>query len=101
MLKTKKLLGLIVVLLLTVLVAGCKDDNTEEGPIELNTNYTDKLKLETSFENKDFINDGIGEVTLNRNVDGDTISVYTGSQSVTIRFLGIDTPESTAKVEPW
>jgi micrococcal nuclease len=100
MFKAKKILGLIVVLLLAVLVAGCKND-IEEGPIELNTNLTDNLKLEASFSGKEFINDGIGEVQLNRVVDGDTITVYTGSQSTTIRFLGIDTPESTAKVEPW
>ncbi len=100
MFKTKKILGLIVVLLLVVFVAGCKD-NQEEGPIELNTNLTDNLRLDVNFEGKEFIKDGIGEVTLNRVVDGDTISVYTGTESITIRFLGIDTPESTAKVEPW
>lgn len=70
---------------------------------ELDTRYADSLKLETSTTGKEFIRDGIGEIRLNRVVDGDTISVYTAgsSEAITIRFLGINTPESTGTIEPW
>ena len=69
----------------------------------LDTRYADSLKLETSPTGKEFIKDGIGVVTLNRVVDGDTISVRTSgaSEAITIRFLGINTPESTGTIEPW
>lgn len=95
-----------MVLLLATSVVGCKkkdkkEDETNNNPIPLDTSLTDKLKLAESFAGKDFIRDGIGEVTLNRLVDGDTISAYSGSTSITIRFLGIDTPESTGRVEAW
>ncbi len=64
---------------------------------------TKKLKIDFSFENKEFKRDGVGKVELNRVVDGDTMSVYSGGdyQAITIRFLGIDTPESTGTIEAW
>lgn len=64
---------------------------------------TKKLKMDFSFENKEFIKNGVGEVRVNRVVDGDTMSVWTSGshESITIRFLGIDTPESTGSIEPW
>lgn len=66
-------------------------------------NKTKNVKMDFSFSGKEFKADGVGEVRLNRVVDGDTISVYSGSdyQPITIRFLGIDTPESTGTIEPW
>ena len=66
-------------------------------------NETPKLKMDFKFEGKEFKKDGVGEVELNRVVDGDTISVKSGGdfQAITIRFLGIDTPESTGTIEPW
>lgn len=66
-------------------------------------NETKKVKMDFDFSGKEFKADGVGEVRLNRVVDGDTISVYSGtsSQAITIRFLGIDTPESTGTIEPW
>ena len=63
---------------------------------------THKLKVDFNYTGKNFERDGVGEVILNRVVDGDTISVYSGSyQAITIRFLGIDTPESTGAIQPW
>ena len=66
-------------------------------------NETKKLKMDFSITGKEFKKEGVGEVKLNRVVDGDTISVYSGGdyQAITIRFLGIDTPESTGTIEPW
>ncbi len=43
-----------------------------------------------------------GKATLATNTDGDTASFRTlGQTYIKVRFLGINTPESTAKVEPW
>ena len=96
----KKTLNVLILLILPLFVIAC-GNGEEEGPIPLDSRYTDELKLETTIEGKDFIRDGIGKVTLTRFVDGDTIAVNTGSQNITIRFLGIDTPETSGKVEPW
>ena len=75
----------------------------EERPdvIELNTDFTDALTMDFSYENQDFVPNGIGQVDLVRCVDGDTAVFTEGSGSFTVRFLGIDTPESTYKFDPW
>lgn len=43
------------------------------------------------------------EVTLNRVIDGDTavFNMSNNDEPVTVRFLAINTPESTSKVEPY
>ncbi|NLG81649.1 MAG: DUF5011 domain-containing protein [Bacilli bacterium] len=70
-------------------------------PIDIDTRYTDNLKIDFEYEGKNFIRDGVGIVTLERCVDGDTASfnVYnpeTNSYTnISVRFLGVDTPEST------
>ena len=75
-------------------------------PLHLNVNNLDKVSLEADYVGKSFIDDGIGEVVLDYAVDGDTArfrdaysDTVTGSFSV--RFLGIDTPESTREIEAW
>ncbi len=66
------------------------------------TTKTDSLKLTQDYKGKDFINDGIGEVTPVRYVDGDTTIFKTSnSDSFTVRYNGINTPESTYRIEPW
>jgi len=67
----------------------------------LDTRYTDDLALDVTYDSSNFIADGIGEVTLDRCVDGDTAIFKEGSTTFTVRFLGINTPESTYKFEPW
>ena len=71
--------------------------------VYLGTYVTTQQKMDFDFSGKEFKKDGIGEVELNRVVDGDTISVRSGGdfEAITIRFLGIDTPESTGTIEPW
>lgn len=66
------------------------------------TPQTDSLKLKEDYKGKDFIADGIGEVTPVRYVDGDT-TVFRTSKGVefTVRYNGINTPESTYRIEPW
>lgn len=69
--------------------------------IELNTNETDALTLDFAYETSDFVANGVGEVSLVACVDGDTAVFSEGGENITVRFLGIDTPESTAKFDPW
>ncbi len=71
-------------------------ENTSETPL------TDMLQLDPSeFEGKTFPGDGIGEVILDRCVDGDTTHFTSNGSFINLRYLFIDTPESTSVVEPW
>lgn len=64
--------------------------------------YDNTLQLEEAdYLGKEFIADGYGVVTVERYVDGDTTWFQSGSQTFSVRYLGIDTPESTALYEPW
>lgn len=68
-------------------------EGTSDTPI------TDSLTLEPSeYEGKSFETDGIQEVTLHNCTDGDT-ATFTSVGAV--RYLNIDTPESTGVVEEW
>ena len=75
-------------------------------PLHLTVNNLDKVSLDVEYEGKSFIDDGIGIVKLVRSVDGDTarfIDPYskTMKSDFSVRFLGIDTPESTIEKDPW
>lgn len=79
-------------------------DDGAEKPLEyeFKTPVTDRIKLEDSYEGKDFVTDGIGTATVVAFTDGDTAIFRTsGGTKITVRFLGVDTPESTYKVDPW
>lgn len=101
-----KFLSLFVAVFGLFFLASCDNnsDNTNNNgnnQTEL-VDYVSKVKLEKSFIGKTFIDDGIEEVTLYQSVDGDTIHVYNGTGAILkLRFLGVDTPESTAQVEAW
>lgn len=85
----------IAIVLLSIVVMGCVQK-------ELNTELTDNLKLEASYEGKTFLGNGIGKVTLAQKVDGDTAHFRdTDGTYFTARFLMINTPESTGKIDPW
>lgn len=68
---------------------------------ELNTDQTDALAMNFNYEDTNFIADGIGEVILVNCIDGDTAIFTEGGANFTVRFLGIDTPESTYRFDPW
>lgn len=75
-------------------------------PLHLTINNLDKVTLDVDYKGKSFIDDGIGEVKLVRSVDGDTarfIDPYSKTMTgdFSVRFLGIDTPESTIEKDPW
>ena len=60
------------------------------------------VKLGLEYANHDFFTDGIEQVTLLTPIDGDTAHFKTSSgTTLKARFYGIDTPESTGKVQPW
>lgn len=101
----KKIALFIATFLLVFTLTSCKD---KEDPIidpvidtTLYTTFTDELVMDVDYANKEFIADGIGEVTLVSCTDGDTARFSSGSTSFAVRFLAIDTPESTYKFDPW
>ena len=70
--------------------------------------YAATTKLNLDYVGHVFLTEGIGKVTLNETVDGDTVHFYECDASgaatktkIAARFLCIDTPESTGKIEPW
>lgn len=66
-------------------------------------NNTSEAVLDFDYEGKSYINDGIGKVTLVSATDGDTARFYDPitKEEFRLRFLGIDTPESTIDKDPW
>ena len=68
---------------------------------DFKTPQTDTLKLKSSYEGKKFETDGIGVVEAVRYVDGDTTMFTSGGSSFTVRYNGINTPESTYRIEAW
>lgn len=105
----KKILLTIALIFALVLATGCQTENPDpnEGTMtsdkyDWKTPQTDKLKLTETWENKDFIKDGIGVVTPVRYVDGDTtIFKASNGENITVRYNGINTPESTYRIEAW
>jgi endonuclease YncB( thermonuclease family) len=95
----------LLTLFTALLLAACGETSSSTlpslTPNDLNTAQTDALKLTLPYAGKDFIRDGIGEVTLRSTTDGDTARFNVGNQNVAVRFLGINTPESTGKIQPW
>jgi endonuclease YncB( thermonuclease family) len=98
-------------------LAGCQNNSTASSSAcaalsDTNqlvpTPLTDALAFPyaSDYATKDFAapTSGLayGKAVLVTNTDGDTASFRTlASTYVKVRFLGINTPESTAKVEPW
>jgi micrococcal nuclease len=82
----------------------CGKLEPSSGPVDENnipTPYTDSLKLTANYVGKNFSNDGIGEVKLANSTDGDTAIFKDNNRNITVRFNGVNTPESTYKLEPW
>jgi len=96
MVKKNKLLALLLLVLFIFFVSSCNDSKVVD--------YVAQTKLEQTFSKTSSFTgaDGIEEVTLYQAVDGDTIHVTDKAGTILkLRFLGVDTPESTSKVEPW
>jgi len=109
----KKLIILIFIIVVSVFMVSCGESNSLDSSIdtvsssvsEAPTKFVDLVsnyKLLLDFNEKTFISDGIEEVKLDMAIDGDTIHVFLKNKDeIDIRFLGVDTPESTAHVDPW
>ena len=74
-----------------VSVAAEYHDYVKDGSVKLNLDYA----------GKSFYTDGIEKVSLLTPIDGDTSHFTTSTTTLKARFFGIDTPESTGKVQEW
>ena len=65
--------------------------------------FATQVKLRENGLDSDFDKTGRGYVTLEQFIDGDTAHFWNNSHTeiIKVRFLAIDTPESTGRVEPW
>ena len=85
--------------------------NNSSGPRQGDENWVDytkadAVKLALDYKGHDFYRDGIGQVTLKTAIDGDTAHfnpavTTTSSLIIKSRYYGIDTPESTGRIQPW
>lgn len=90
----KKLI-LITASCLGLVVTSCNETSSH-------VDYSEEAKLVLEYENKTFLNDGIEEVDLKTAIDGDTAHFTNKNDGIIkCRFYGIDTPESTGKIEPY
>lgn len=98
----KKRLSLLLLLTLSLGLYAC--GNGEEEPTN-GDNGVDMtpvvIELERHYQGMDFIRDGIGEADLAGCVDGDTSHFFVGNARISLRYLAVDTPESTFEFEPW
>lgn len=67
---------------------------------------SEQCRLTLDYAGHDFYADGVGQVTLKTCIDGDTAHFYpvvttTSSDAIKSRFWGIDTPESTGRIQEW
>ena len=100
--KINKYLSITLLIMLCLGLIGCIERETPDPqPIPIDTRYTDQLKLTTPWEGKNFLTQGIGEARLSQTVDGDTAHFRVDGTNVTVRFLSINTPESTGRIDPW
>lgn len=108
--KTKfRLLPLILLLALAaaLIFTSCGEEAEETGWNYVRDpslpDYATKVSLNTAGLESDFDKTGRGLVTVEQFIDGDTVHFWNNSHTevIKVRFLAIDTPESTGKVEPW
>ena len=111
----KKLNAFVVSIALTMCLGGlvgCKGKGGDSvKPYPGDENWVDyahdgTVKLGLDYQNRDFYKDGIGEVTLRTVIDGDTahfnpVITTTSSLAIKSRYFGIDTPESTGRIQEY
>lgn len=95
----KKLLLITIAFTFILGLYACVED--EEPSTELDTSLTDALRLDRDYAGKNFFEDGIAEATLARCIDGDTTHFRVNGERISVRYLAVDTPESTGQIEPW
>ena len=99
--KLRGIVSILLVLFLAFTLVACDEEQKYE-PYE-GTVQTDTCKLTKDYEGKSFVNQSIGRVTLRKNVDGDTAHFVddVSGEWFTARFLCVNTPESTIRIDPW
>ena len=119
----KILLGLVSSFSILCCLASCgettDDSILDNAPTQIDHYYSDKLSfadLNININGKTFLEDKVEKVKLKSVTDGDTAVFHISSAGiqdkytnplgkehsyVTIRFLAIDTPESTSSIAPW
>lgn len=100
----KFLLKAVLTTFMVLTFASCKGKNKEPQFIDYVENEAVRLPLD--YKNHDFYKDGVGQVTLKSPIDGDTAHFYpvvksSSDKAIKSRFWGIDTPESTGRIEEW
>ncbi len=98
------LLKLVVLGFASILTVSCGGNGGGKKRIDYTQNPAVRLHLD--YEGHDFYADGVGEVTLRTPIDGDTahfdpVVTKTSNKAIKSRFWGIDTPESTGRVEEY
>lgn len=122
----KRIIGIILSLFCVFLVVGCgnnkyieeaKESLFDNPATEIDHYFSNQISFadtNTSIENKLFIRDKIGFAEVKSVTDGDTAVFHLqGGEKdsystpgkeysyLTVRFLCIDTPESTSAIDPW
>lgn len=108
----KKVIFAFSLLMILGIATGCNETSSQsqnETTSYEDNHFINSLKLTRTFEGKKFTTDGIGEVKLASCTDGDTAKFFdydsktnkTEGERYAVRFIGVNTPESTAKIEPW
>ncbi|MGM9873877.1 MAG: thermonuclease family protein [Bacilli bacterium] len=106
--KLKKILVSLFAFAMMATLGGCREKNDTDEFIDYAsaTHYSD-YNSDFDYVGHNFLDDGIGQVTLFNPVDGDTAHFHQiennggTSRLVKVRFYGIDTPESTGQIEEW
>lgn len=73
----------------------------DENWVDYANNGTVRLQLD--YTNREFFTDGVGQFSLKTAIDGDTahFTELSTGEIMKARFYGIDTPESTGKVQEY
>ncbi len=101
-----KLLKKIFLTLLTSISAfafvSCANQSNDDTSTFIDYTIKDEARLVLDYKDHHFLTDGIGEVELKTCIDGDTAHFQDdNNETIKCRFYGIDTPESTGKIQPY
>lgn len=95
----KKIVGLLS-LFLSISLSSCGNEETVKEHVDYVNG--DSVRLSLEYEGHKFLEDGVGQVTLKTAIDGDTAHFLDEDDNlIKCRFYGIDTPESTGKIQPY
>lgn len=100
--KLKNKILAIFALILSLGVVSCA--STADTPVNEHVDYVngDTVRLSLEYKGHSFLKDGVGQVSLKTAIDGDTAHFNDeNGELIKCRFYGIDTPESTGKIQPY